>query len=52
MLDRLEQRLLDQLFRQVEVPQRADQRRGEPPRLLPENGGQRCAGRGLGLGQR
>ena len=52
VLDRLEQRLLDQLLRQVEIPQRPDQRRGEPARLLPENGGQRGAGRGLGLGQR
>jgi len=52
VLDRLEQRLLYQLFGQVEVPQRPDQRRGEPAGLLPENGGQRGVGRGPGLDQR
>src|SRR5207244_3943578 len=52
VLDRLEQRLLDQLFRQVEVPQRPDQRRRQPASLLPENGGERGVGGGLGLDQR
>ena len=52
VLDRLQQRLLYQLFRQVEVPQRPDQRRGKPACLLPENGGQGGVGRGLGLDQR
>jgi hypothetical protein len=49
VLDGFKQRLLHQLFGQVEVAQDPDQRRGQPAGFLAEDRGQRGVGRGTVL---
>jgi hypothetical protein len=49
VLDGFEQRLLHQLFGEVEVAQDPDQRRGQPTGLVSKDRGQRGVGRGTVL---